>query len=148
MLNTIIPQKLGIQKKNAMAIQFANWHNCTWASPYLWGGRSFFGIDCSGLVQVVFKMCDINFPRDSAEQANFGQTISFIDDALPGDLAFFDNEENKIIHVGILLGNNQIIHASGEVRIDKIDHFGIYNEKEKKYSHKLRIIKRPDEFIV
>jgi len=111
-------------------------------APYLWGGRSLFGIDCSGLVQVVFKMCGIKLPRDSSDQAGFGHTVNFIDGALPGDLAFFDNEEDKIIHVGIVLGNNQIIHASGEVRIDKIDHYGIYNENEKKYSHKLRIIKR------
>lgn len=111
-------------------------------APYLWGGRSFFGIDCSGLVQVIFSMCGINLARDSNEQVNFGQTVSFINDSKPGDLAFFDNEEHKIIHVGILLGNHQVIHASGVVRIDPIDHFGIFNAGEKKYTHNLRIIKR------
>lgn len=110
-------------------------------APYLWGGRSPFGIDCSGFTQMVFKLSGINILRDASQQAKEGQAIDFIDEARPGDLAFFDNDAGKIIHVGILLGDGLIIHASGKVRVDKFDHYGIYNEEKKGYSHQLRIIK-------
>ena len=111
-------------------------------TPYLWGGRHPFGIDCSGLVQVCYKMIGINLPRDAYQQASMGHALSFIEESQPGDLAFFDNDEGKIIHVGILLEDNYIIHASGKVRIDRIDHQGIYNNDHSDYSHRLRIIKR------
>jgi hypothetical protein len=111
-------------------------------TPYLWGGRHPFGIDCSGLVQVCYKMVGVNLPRDAYQQANLGHALSFIEEAQPGDLAFFDNEDGRIIHVGILLEDNYIIHASGHVRIDRIDHQGIYNNEDRDYSHRLRIIKR------
>jgi len=111
-------------------------------SPYLWGGRSFFGLDCSGFVQNVFRVCGYPLPRNSVNQAEEGQVINFISEAKAGDLLFFDNDEDVINHVGIYIGNQQIIHASGEVRIDKIDHHGIFNESIKEYSHKLRLIKR------
>lgn len=111
-------------------------------SPYLWGGKSPMGIDCSGFVQTVFKLTGIELPRDAYQQAEIGETLNFVDEAIAGDVAFFDNEEGRITHVGIMLDNKQIIHASGKVRIDLIDHYGIYNEETSSYSHKLRLIKR------
>jgi cell wall-associated NlpC family hydrolase len=90
---------------------------------------------------MVFKLSGIKLPRDASKQAETGETINFITDAIKGDLAFFDDEEGNITHVGILMGNNRIIHSSGHVRIDAIDHEGIYNSQDQKYTHKLRLIK-------
>jgi cell wall-associated NlpC family hydrolase len=127
----------------AKAIESISQLSLKWLNtPYLWGGRSLFGIDCSGFTQSVFKMHGVKLHRDAYQQAEQGNLVSFVEEALPGDLAFFDNAEERIIHVGIVLENQQIIHASGQVRIDRLDHQGIFNVDTKKYSHKLRIIKR------
>lgn len=111
-------------------------------APYLWGGRSPLGIDCSGFTQMVYKLGGIKIPRDAYQQAEIGTTLNFVEEAEPGDLAFFDNELGQIIHVGIVLADGFIIHASGKVRIDSLDHYGIYNKETHQYTHNLRILKR------
>ncbi len=110
-------------------------------APYLWGGRSPLGIDCSGFVQMVYRLQGVKLPRDAYQQAEIGHTLSFVEESEPGDLAFFDNQEGKIIHVGIILEDNHIIHASGKVRIDRIDQQGIFNTELGAHTHKLRLIK-------
>ena len=110
--------------------------------PYLWGGKTPFGIDCSGFTQTVYKLCGYSLLRDAKQQATQGTVLSFIEESEPGDLAFFDNDEGIITHVGIIMNDYNIIHAHGKVRIDKLDHSGIYNIDTKQHSHKLRMIKK------
>ncbi len=111
-------------------------------SPYLWGGKTPFGIDCSGFTQMVYKLNGHKLLRDASQQATQGEALSFIEESEPGDLAFFDNEEGKITHVGIIMKDNYIIHAHGKVRIDRLDHSGVFNYDLRNHTHKLRVIKR------
>jgi len=108
--------------------------------PYLWGGRSPFGVDCSGLMQIVFRQHGIRLPRDSYQQATVGTTRSFAD-RQPGDLVFFKADNGFVIHVGLLTSRERIIHASGRVRLDFITPEGIYNPDTKSLSHKLHSLK-------
>lgn len=110
--------------------------------PYRWGGKSIMGIDCSAYVQLCAKIAGYKLPRDASQQFDFGTVIDNISESQSGDIAFFENENHRIIHVGILLSNKEIIHASGKVRIDNIDETGIFNKELNKYTHRLSKIKR------
>lgn len=111
-------------------------------TPFLWGGKTPFGIDSSGFTQMVYKINGHALLRNSNQQASQGEVLSFIEESEPGDLAFFDNEEGEIIHVGIILANNHIIHCHEKVRIDRLDQSGIYNVDTKRHTHKLRVMKQ------
>ena len=111
-------------------------------TTYLWGGKSVFGIDCSGFAQSVYKLLGKKIRRNARDQVLTGEVVGFLQETVCGDLAFFDDEEGKIVHVGILLNPEEIIHASGKVRIDKIDNMGIVNVDTGKRTHRLRVIKR------
>jgi len=108
----------------------------------LWGGKSFMGIDCSGFTSIVFASIGIPIPRDASEQALIGKDIAFVNEIQPADLVFFANEEGHITHVGIAINQDLIIHASGSVRIDHLDSFGIFNKSIGKHTHTLKCIKR------
>ena len=123
------------QSVRRFAFQFLN-------TPYLWGGKSVFGVDCSGFVQTVFRFFNIPLLRDARQQATQGETIGFLQETQFGDLAFFDNNAGNITHVGILLNEAEIIHASVKVRVDPIDNAGILHADTLKRTHNLRIIKR------
>jgi hypothetical protein len=111
-------------------------------TAYLWGGRSVYAIDCSGFAQAVYKFLNIPLLRDAKLQVTQGEHVHFLQEADCGDLAFFDDATGEIIHVGILINDHEIIHASGKVRVDKIDNSGITNIDTGERTHRLRAIKR------
>lgn len=131
-INTVI---LGSSNLINNALLFLN-------TPYLWGGRTPLGIDCSGFTQLIYRLSGFDLLRDASQQATQGEVLSFIEEAEPGDLAFFDNNEGKITHVGIIMSDNYIIHAHGKVRIDRLDQSGIFNVENNAHTHKLRVIKK------
>ncbi|MBC6493105.1 C40 family peptidase [Flavihumibacter stibioxidans] len=118
-----------------VAMQYLN-------TSYLWGGRTVAGIDCSGFAQMVYRQLGIHLLRDAYLQAGEGHSVGFLQEARCGDLAFFDEPDGRITHVGILLNDQEIIHSSGKVRIDDIDHQGIISRDQKKRTHHLRVIRR------
>lgn len=111
-------------------------------APYLWGGKTLMGVDCSGLVQTVFKVGGVKLLRDASQQQQQGLGVTQLQDARPGDLAFFDNDKGKVIHVGIILSGDRIIHASGKVRLDALDESGIMNHESAVRTHHLHSIRR------
>lgn len=128
-------QKRDFEYLRSIAVKYLN-------APYQWGGKSPFGIDCSGFTQMVFKICGYKLLRDSGMQANQGKAVKMEEGLLPGDLGFFKNPEGKIVHVGIVIEDNRIIHAHGRVRIDHLNEEGILNFETKIYSHTLSHFRR------
>lgn len=111
-------------------------------SPYLWGGRSPFGFDCSGFTQIVYKINGIRTPRDAWQQADTGQSVHRIKELSAGDLVFFSDKGKKVVHVGLAIPPDRIIHCSGMVRIDKLDEKGIFNQQLCRYTHRLHSMRR------
>ncbi len=130
-----LSQRRDFEYLKTIALKYLN-------APYQWGGKSPFGIDCSGLIQQAYRICGYPLKRDVVDQALQGSAVDGFENAVPGDLAFFKNDEDKMLHAGIILDGGTIIHASGRVRIDRLDEEGIVDEDRKLYTHYLGFIRR------
>lgn len=129
-----------LQDTVSLAMQYSG-------TSYLWGGKSHSGIDCSGFVQVIFRMAGKRVSRDAWQQAQSGKELAF-EEIEPGDLVFFGNDNLQITHVGIVCNSNTVIHASGKagkVRVDRLDKNGIFNERENQYTHRLFSARRIEQ---
>ncbi len=112
------------------------------SAPFLQGGRSPLGIDSGALIQLAFGALGIALPRLPAAQVMEGEEVNFFDEYRPGDIAFFENHKGQLVHAGILLPEGQVLHCHERVRIDKVDHFGIFDPLRKKYLWQLRVMRR------
>ncbi|HEU5147686.1 MAG TPA: C40 family peptidase [Chryseosolibacter sp.] len=128
-------QRRELEFLRAIAMKYLN-------SPYQWGGKGPFGIDCSGFTQMVFKICGYKLLRDAGQQVAQGKAVKSLQSARPGDLAFFQNAKGATSHTGIFLGDNKVIHASGKVRIDGMTEEGIQHADTKQITHRLSSIRR------
>ena len=111
-------------------------------APALTGGRTPAGIDPGAFVQLVSRLINVKLPRTPAAMSQHGRMVDFVIQAQPADLAFFDNRRGDITHVGILLPDSQVLHVGDRVRIDAVDHYGIFNYEVGRYTHRLRVVKR------
>ncbi|THH41349.1 C40 family peptidase [Neolewinella litorea] len=111
-------------------------------TPELRGGRTPTGIGSSELVQLVARLVGLRLPRAAADMSSMGRPVDFVVQCQPADLAFFDDGRGRIEHVGLILPDSQVLHVSGRVRVDPLDHFGIFDREGRRYSHRLRIVRR------
>lgn len=110
--------------------------------PYLWGGKNALGMDCSGFTQIIMSLFGKHLLRNASEQDTQGQPIGELSEAKAGDLVFFDHQDGKISHVGIVIDPERVIHCSGRVKVEKLDETGIYSAEQNQYTHHLVCIKR------